>query len=84
MLALRDHISVLNVALVYLPFIALASAEWGFGPGLLASVTVNLLLGIRATALKYQPPRERVVDLLSVGRPIRTQDVAILGERMAA
>jgi len=47
-------------------------------------VTVNLLLGIRATALKYQPSPERVVDLLSVGRPIRTQDVATLGERMAA
>jgi hypothetical protein len=48
-------------------------------PGTL--VTVNLLLGIRATALKYQPPRERVVDLLSLGRPLRTQDVAVLGER---
>jgi len=51
-------------------------------PGTL--VTVNLLLGLRATALKYQPPRERVVDLLSVGRPIRTQDVALLGDRQAA
>lgn len=51
-------------------------------PGTL--VTVNLLLGIRATRLKYQPPADRVVDLLSVGRPIRTQDVATLGERLAA
>jgi hypothetical protein len=51
-------------------------------PGTL--VTVNLLLGLRATALKYQPPRERVVDVLSLGRPIRTQDVAMLGERLAA
>jgi len=51
-------------------------------PGTL--VTVNLLLGIRATALKYQPSPDRVVDLLSVGRPIRTQDVATLGERIAA
>jgi hypothetical protein len=51
-------------------------------PGTL--VTVNLLLGMRATALKYQPSPERVVDLLSVGRPIRTQDVAGLGERVAA
>jgi hypothetical protein len=47
-------------------------------------VTVNLLLGIRAMALKYQPAPERVVDLLSVGRPIRSQDVATLGERVAA
>ncbi|HEX8242603.1 MAG TPA: hypothetical protein VF541_03895 [Longimicrobium sp.] len=49
-------------------------------PGTL--VTVNLLLGLRATALKYQPSPERVVDLLSLGRPIRTQDVATLGERV--
>lgn len=47
-------------------------------------VTVNLLLGIRATALKYQPSPERVVDLLSLGRPIRTQDVATLGDRVLA
>ncbi|HYJ79043.1 MAG TPA: hypothetical protein VEW03_05555 [Longimicrobiaceae bacterium] len=51
-------------------------------PGTL--VTVNLLLGMRATALKYQPSPERVLDLLSVGRPLRTQDVAVLGEREAA
>jgi hypothetical protein len=51
-------------------------------PGTL--VTVNLLLGIRATALRYQPSPERVVDLLSLGRPIRTQDVATLGERPLA
>ena len=51
-------------------------------PGTL--VTVNLLLGMRATTLKYQPPTDRVVDLLSLGRPIRTQDVAMLGERIAA
>jgi hypothetical protein len=49
-------------------------------PGTL--VTVNLLLGMRATALKYQPSPERVVDLLSVGRPLRTQDVAALGDRI--
>ena len=48
-------------------------------PGTL--VTVNLLLGMRAMALKYQPSPERVVDLLSVGRPIRTQDVARLADR---
>ena len=51
-------------------------------PGTL--VTVNLLLGIRAMALKYQPSPERVVDLLSVGRPIRTQDVARLADRPKA
>jgi hypothetical protein len=48
-------------------------------PGTL--VTVNLLLGLRATALKYQPSPERVVDLLALGRPIRTQDVALLADR---
>ena len=48
-------------------------------PGTL--VTVNLLLGMRATTLRYQPSPERVVDLLSVGRPLRTQDVARLGDR---
>ena len=51
-------------------------------PGTL--VTVNLLLGMRAMALKYLPSPDRVVDLLSLGRPIRTQDVAGLGERVAA
>jgi hypothetical protein len=51
-------------------------------PGTL--VTVNLLLGLRAMALKYQPSPERVVDLLSVGRPIRTQDVALLADRPRA
>ena len=51
-------------------------------PGTL--VTVNLLLGIRATALRYQPSAERVVDLLSLGRPLRTQDVASLGDRETA
>jgi len=51
-------------------------------PGTL--VTVNLLLGMRAMALKYQPSPERVIDLLSLGRPIRTQDVARLGERQLA
>lgn len=47
-------------------------------PGTL--ITVNLLLGLRAMALKYQPSPDRVVDLLSLGRPIRTQDVARLGD----
>lgn len=48
-------------------------------PGTL--VTVNLLLGLRAATLRYQPPADRVIDLLGVGRPIRTQDVALLGDR---
>jgi len=48
-------------------------------PGTL--VTVNLLLGMRATALKYQPTPDRVLDLLALGRPLRTQDVATLGDR---
>jgi hypothetical protein len=48
-------------------------------PGTL--VTVNLLLGIRATALRYQPPADRVIDLLGTGRPLRSADVARLGDR---
>lgn len=48
-------------------------------PGTL--VTVNLLLGIRATTLRYQPGAERVIRLLGSGRPLRSRDVAILGNR---
>lgn len=48
-------------------------------PGTL--VTVNLLLGMRAVALRYRPTHERVVDLLGAGRPIRSADVARLGDR---
>jgi hypothetical protein len=51
-------------------------------PGTL--VTVNLLLGIRASALRYQPAAERIVRLLGAGRPLRSRDVAVLGERAAA
>jgi hypothetical protein len=51
-------------------------------PGTL--VTVNLLLGIRATALRYGAAPERVIGLLGVGRPLRSPDVARLGERAAA
>ena len=51
-------------------------------PGTL--VTVNLLLGIRATTLRYQPGAERVIELLGTGRPLRSRDVAVLGERRAA
>jgi len=48
-------------------------------PGTL--VTVNLLLGIRATTLRYQPGAERVIELLGSGRPLRSRDVAVLGDR---
>lgn len=48
-------------------------------PGTL--VTVNLLLGIRATTLRYQPGAERVIQLLGSGRPLRSRDVAVLGNR---
>jgi hypothetical protein len=50
-------------------------------PGTL--VTVNLLLGIRATTLRYQPAADRVVDLLGTGRPLRSSDVARLGDKKA-
>lgn len=48
-------------------------------PGTL--ITINLLLGIRATALRYQPSPARLVDLLGAGRPLRSTDVARLGDR---
>jgi hypothetical protein len=48
-------------------------------PGTL--VTVNLLLGIRATTLRYQPSADRVIQLLGSGRPLRSRDVALLGDR---
>ena len=48
-------------------------------PGTL--VSVNLLLGMRAVTLRYQPPAARVVDLLGAGRPLRSADVATLGNR---
>lgn len=58
----------------------LASMLAGSGvPGTL--VTVNLLLGLRATALRYQPGVERVIGLLGSGRPLRSRDIALLGER---
>lgn len=47
-------------------------------PGTL--VTVNLLLGIRAMKLRYRPTEERVVRLLSAGRPLRSCDIASLGD----
>jgi hypothetical protein len=50
-------------------------------PGTL--ITINLLLGIRATALRYQPRLDRVVSLLSTGRMLRSADVARLGDRAA-
>ncbi len=50
-------------------------------PGTL--ITINLLLGIRATALRYQPRIDRIVNLLSIGRTLRSADVARLGDRAA-
>lgn len=48
-------------------------------PGTL--VTVNLLLGIRAVSLRYRPTPDRVFEVLSAGRPLRSADVARLGDR---
>jgi hypothetical protein len=48
-------------------------------PGTL--VTVNLLLGMRAMALKYQPSPDRVIDLLGAGGALRSRDIAVLGDR---
>ena len=51
-------------------------------PGTL--VTVNLLLGLRAMQLRYRPSDERVARLLAIGRPLRSVDIASLGEREQA
>ncbi|HEV2148590.1 MAG TPA: hypothetical protein VGR37_14395 [Longimicrobiaceae bacterium] len=48
-------------------------------PGTL--LTVNLLLGLRAVKLRYQPSPDRVLDTLGAGRPLRSVDVALLGNR---
>jgi hypothetical protein len=48
-------------------------------PGTL--MTVNLLLGIRAITLRYQPSVDRLVSVLAAGRPLRSADVARLGDR---
>lgn len=54
---------------------------WGSEvPGTL--LTVNLLLGMRATVLRYQPRAERVMELLGAGRALRSVDVARLGNRV--
>lgn len=51
-------------------------------PGTLT--TLNLLLGIRAMALRYHPAPLRVAELLGTGRPLRSADVATLGTPVAA
>jgi hypothetical protein len=50
-------------------------------PGTL--VTINLLLGIRATALRYQPRVGTVIELLATGGTLRSAHVAKLGDRAA-
>ena len=50
-------------------------------PGTL--LTVNLLLGLRATALRYQPGPRRVVELLATGGALRSADLARLGDRVS-
>jgi hypothetical protein len=49
-------------------------------PGTL--VTVNLLLGIRATTLRYQPRLDRVLEVLGKGGALKSSDIALLGERL--
>jgi hypothetical protein len=44
-------------------------------------VTLNLLLGIRAITLRYQPSPERVVGVLAAGGRLRSADIARLGDR---
>jgi hypothetical protein len=44
-------------------------------------VTVNLLLGLRATTLRYQPRLHRVLDVLATGGSLRSVDIARLGDR---
>lgn len=46
-------------------------------------VTVNLLLGIRAITLRYQPIPHRIFEVLSSGGALRSSDIARLGDRVA-
>lgn len=48
-------------------------------PGTL--ITVNLLLGIRATVLRYGASASKVIELLGRGGTLRSADIAPLGER---
>ena len=48
-------------------------------PGTL--ITVNLLLGIRAITLRYQPSVDRLIGVLGAGRPLKSADIARLGDR---
>jgi hypothetical protein len=50
-------------------------------PGTL--LTVNLLLGLRAMSLKYQPPVACVLELLGRGGLLRSPAIAVLGDRSA-
>lgn len=47
-------------------------------PGTL--ITLNLLLGIRAMKLRYRPSTGRMRSLLALGRPLRSTDIAHLGD----
>jgi hypothetical protein len=44
-------------------------------------VTLNLLLGIRAITLRYQPSAEQVAATLGTGGRLRSADIARLGDR---
>lgn len=48
------------------------------------TVTVNRLLGLRAVALRYRTPADRVMDLLCSGSGVSTRAVARLGDRELA
>jgi len=50
-------------------------------PGTL--ITLNLLLGVRAMALRYQPNRSRLAELFVRGGTLRSADIARLGDRAA-
>lgn len=47
-------------------------------------LSLNLLLGVRAITLRYQPSPERVMDLLGSGGLLRSSDIAVLGNRSPA
>lgn len=40
----REHLGLLNVGLLYLLFVVVIAARWGWGPGVFASVVANLLV----------------------------------------
>ena len=53
-----------------------------FTPGDRAALDpLSAEIGIRAITLRYQPSVDRLIGVLGAGRPLRSADIARLGDR---